>query len=60
MTPPIPVVNAEQCIACGNCEQVCPEVSGLTRPWGIRRSSIPPAHLLTAFNWPLINARPRL
>jgi len=26
MAKRIPVLDTEECIACGNCEQVCPEV----------------------------------
>jgi ferredoxin len=30
----IPVINADECIACGNCEQVCPEVFRLNESLG--------------------------
>jgi ferredoxin len=30
----IPVINEEECIACGNCEAVCPEVFRLNESLG--------------------------
>ncbi len=30
----IPVINTEDCIACGNCEAVCPEVFRLNENLG--------------------------
>ncbi len=30
----IPVIDADECIACGNCEQVCPEVFRLNEALG--------------------------
>jgi ferredoxin len=34
MAKRIPVVDTEACIACGNCEQVCPEVFRLNEALG--------------------------
>ena len=34
MAKRIPVIDAEECIACGNCEQVCPEVFRLNEALG--------------------------
>jgi ferredoxin len=34
MAQRIPVINTEECIACGNCEQVCPEVFRLNEALG--------------------------
>ena len=33
----LPIIMTEECIACGNCEQVCPEVFRLNDLWGIPR-----------------------
>ena len=30
----IPAIDVEECIACGNCEQVCPEVFRLNESLG--------------------------
>ncbi|OGP69900.1 MAG: ferredoxin [Deltaproteobacteria bacterium RBG_13_58_19] len=34
MAKRFPVIVAEECIACGNCEQVCPEVFRLNEALG--------------------------
>lgn len=34
MSQRIPVIDTETCIACGNCEQVCPEVFRLNEALG--------------------------
>lgn len=34
MSKRIPVIDADECIACGNCEQVCPEVFRLNEALG--------------------------
>jgi ferredoxin len=34
MAKRIPVIEADQCIACGNCEVVCPEVFHLNEALG--------------------------
>ncbi len=34
MADRIPVIDEEACIACGNCEAVCPEVFRLNEPLG--------------------------
>lgn len=34
MAKRLPVIEEDDCIACGNCEQVCPEVFRLNEPLG--------------------------
>jgi len=34
MAQRVPVIDTEECIACGNCEQVCPEVFRLNEALG--------------------------
>ncbi len=34
MAKRIPVIDTDECIACGNCEQVCPEVFRLNEALG--------------------------
>ncbi len=34
MAKKIPVIDTDECIACGNCEQVCPEVFRLNEALG--------------------------
>jgi ferredoxin len=49
MAKKIPVIDTEACIACGNCEAVCPEVfrlnenlghSEVINPWGASEERI--------------------
>jgi ferredoxin len=34
MADKVPVINEEACIACGNCQEVCPGVFRLNEPLG--------------------------
>lgn len=57
MATKIPVIDTDACIACGNCEAVCPEVFHLNKNLGHSRWSIPSVLRRTASRMPSTSAR---
>ena len=57
MAKNIPVIDTEACIACGNCEAVCPAVFRLNELWDIPRSSTPREPRKIRSSWPSTSVR---